>query len=130
MIRVIYIYVLSLLLFSPEFLAQNRIIFNHLNINDGLSQSSVTCILQDTSGFMWFGTQDGLNRFDGYNFKIFKNIPSDSTSLTENFIFSIYEDQLGILYIETQSGTFHKYNSRLESFQIVNKDSINLNGAK
>jgi len=130
MIRVIYIYVLSLLLFSPEFLAQNRIIFNHLNINDGLSQSSVTCILQDTSGFMWFGTQDGLNRFDGYNFKIFKNISSDSTSLTENFIFSIYEDQSGILYIETQSGTFHKYNSRLESFQIVNKDNINLNGAK
>ena len=76
MIRVIYFYVLIFLLFSPEILAQSRIIFNNLGINDGLSQSSVTCILQDKSGFMWFGTQDGLNRFDGYDFKIFKNISS------------------------------------------------------
>jgi ligand-binding sensor domain-containing protein len=93
-------------------------------------QSSVTCIFQDIKGFIWFGTQDGLNRYDGYNFKIFKNNPSDSTTLTDNFIFSIYEDQSGVLYIETQSGTFHKYNPKLESFRIVNKDSINLQGAK
>jgi ligand-binding sensor domain-containing protein/serine phosphatase RsbU (regulator of sigma subunit) len=73
---------------------------------------------------MWFGTQDGLNRYDGYNIKIFKNNPSDTTSLTNNFIFSIIEDQSGILYIETQGGTFHRYNPRNESFQIINKDQI------
>jgi ligand-binding sensor domain-containing protein/serine phosphatase RsbU (regulator of sigma subunit) len=130
MIRVVLFCVLSFLLSSSDFLAQSHIIFNHLTINDGLSQSSVTCILQDRQGFMWFGTQDGLNRYDGYNIKIFKNNPGDSTSLTDNFIFSVYEDQSGTLYIETQSGTFHKYNPKLESFQIVNKDSINLEGAK
>ncbi|MGB5286908.1 MAG: two-component regulator propeller domain-containing protein, partial [Ignavibacteriaceae bacterium] len=79
---------------------------------------------------MWFGTQDGLNRYDGYNIKVFKNDPGDSTSLTDNFIFSIYEDQSGSLYIETQSGTFHRYNPRLESFKIVIKDSVDLERAR
>jgi len=130
MVRVILFCVISFLFFSSEILAQGDILFNHLTIDDGLSQSSVTCILQDKQGFMWFGTQDGLNRFDGYNFKVFKNNLNDSTSLTDNFIFSICEDQSGTLYIETQSGTLHRYNTRLESFRVVNKDSINLEKAK
>jgi ligand-binding sensor domain-containing protein/serine phosphatase RsbU (regulator of sigma subunit) len=130
MIRVFLFCVISFLLFSSESLPQSHIIFNHLTIEDGLSQSSVTCILQDRSGFMWFGTQDGLNRYDGYNIKVFKNDPGDSTSLTDNFIFSIYEDLSGTLYIETQSGTFHQYNPRSESFQRVIKDSTNLERAK
>ena len=130
MSRVILFFMVSFVLSASEFVAQSRIIFNHLTIEDGLSQSSVTCIFQDKKGFMWFGTQDGLNRYDGYNIKIFKNNPGDSTSLNDNFIFSIYEDQSGTLYIETQSGTFHKYNPRLESFQVVIKDSLNLDQAK
>jgi len=130
MSRVILFGIISFLFFSSDFLPQSHIIFNHLTIEDGLSQSSVTCILQDRSGFMWFGTQDGLNRYDGYNIMIFKNDPSDSTSLTDNFIFSIYEDQSGSLYIETQSGTFHQYNPRSESFQIVIKDSVDLERAR
>ncbi len=130
MIRVILFSIFSFFFFPLELLPQGYISFNHLTIEDGLSQSSVTCILQDRSGFMWFGTQDGLNRYDGYNFKIFKNNPGDSTSLTDNFIFSIYEDQLGTLYIETQSGSFHRYNPRSESFQIEIKDSVNLKGVK
>ncbi len=101
MIRVFLFCIISFLFFSSESLTQSHIIFNHLTIEDGLSQSSVTCILQDRSGFMWFGTQDGLNRYDGYNIKVFKNNPGDSTSLTDNFIFSICEDLSGILYIET-----------------------------
>jgi ligand-binding sensor domain-containing protein/serine phosphatase RsbU (regulator of sigma subunit) len=130
MIRAFLFCVIFLLIIPSEFLPQSHIIFNHLTIEDGLSQSSVTCILQDRSGFMWFGTQDGLNRYDGYNFKVFKNDPADSTSLTDNFIFSIYEDLSGTLYIETQSGTFHKYNPRSESFQIIIKDSVDLESAK
>jgi serine phosphatase RsbU (regulator of sigma subunit)/ligand-binding sensor domain-containing protein len=78
---------------------------------------------------MWFGTQDGLNRYDGYNFRIFKNIPNDSTSLTNNFIFSIYEVQSGTLYFETQGSTLHQYNARSESFLIINQDSVNLTEA-
>ncbi len=128
--RVILLCLLLFFNLLPETISQERISFNHLTIEDGLSQSSVTCILQDRSGFMWFGTQDGLNRFDGYNFKVFKNIPSDTSSLTDNFIFSIYEDDSGILFFETQSGAFHKYNPRFESFQVVSKDSFNLQGFK
>jgi len=130
MIRVTLFCVISFLSFSSDFLPQSDIIFNPLTINDGLSQSSVTCIFQNKQGFMWFGTQDGLNRYDGYNIKIFKNNPNDSSSLTNNFIFSIIEDQSGAFYIETQGGTFHRYNPRLESFQIINKDKIDLGKAK
>jgi len=129
--RRVILFCLTLLSFHfQEILSQNRVTFSHLTIQDGLSQSSVTCILQDKPGFMWFGTQDGLNRFDGYKFKVFKNIPSDTTSLIENFIFSIYEDSSGTLYVETLNGTLHKYNSRRESFHIVDKGSINLTEAK
>ena len=67
---------------ASQLFAQSHISFNHLTVEDGLSQSSVTCILQDSKGFMWFGTQDGLNKYDGYSFKIFKteigNIPNNS----------------------------------------------------
>ena len=106
--------------------AQNHIRFNHLTIEDGLSQSAVTCIFQDKNGFMWFGTQDGLNRYDGYNFKVFKNDPVNPNSLTDNFIFSIYEDDSGTIYIGTQSGNLHEYDPKKESFTVVSSDSIEL----
>ena len=112
--------------FLSTLLPQSQIRFNHLNVEDGLSQSVVTCILQDDNGFMWFGTQDGLNRYDGYNFKIFRNNPQDTNSLKDNFIFSIYQSKDGPLYIETQQGNFHRYHPLSESFTLVNKDSINL----
>ena len=130
MIRVVLYFLIPFILLSSEILPQSNIVFNHLTINDGLSQSSVTCILQDKTGFMWYGTQDGLNRYDGYNFKIFKNIPGDSTSLTENFIFSLIEDQSGTFYVETQSGVFHKYDPRSESFQIIDKKFFDFSEVK
>ncbi len=129
MIRVILLFIPVFLISWSNISAQVDIIFNHLTIDDGLSQSSVTCILQDNNGFLWFGTQDGLNRYDGYNFKIFKNNPGDSSSLNNNFIFSIIEDQSGVLYIETQGGDFHQYNPQSESFQIINKDQIDFGKA-
>ncbi|HKB86355.1 MAG TPA: two-component regulator propeller domain-containing protein [Ignavibacteriaceae bacterium] len=106
--------------------AQNHIAFNHLTVEEGLSQSAVNCIFQDEKGFMWFGTQDGLNRYDGYNIKIFKNDPDDSTSLINNFIFSIFEDTSGILYIENQGGGFQKYNPLTESFIRMSKSKLDL----
>ncbi|MGB5893987.1 MAG: two-component regulator propeller domain-containing protein, partial [Ignavibacteriaceae bacterium] len=130
MINAILIRVFSFLFIFSEILPQTHISFNHLTVEDGLSQNSVYCIFQDSKGFMWFGTQGGLNRYDGYNIKVFKNIPDDSTSLKDNFIFSIYEDPFATIYIETQSGAFHRYNPRSESFQILNKDSIDLKKAK
>ena len=79
--------VLFIFLLNHQVLSQSQIAFNHLTVEDGLSQSAVTWILQDSKGFMWFGTQSGLNAYDGYRFKIFKNDPLDSTSLSNNFIF-------------------------------------------
>jgi ligand-binding sensor domain-containing protein/serine phosphatase RsbU (regulator of sigma subunit) len=118
------------ILFIKEITPQSNIRFNHLTVSDGLSQSAVTCILQDKSGFMWFGTQDGLNRFDGYTFKIFKNDPTDTTSLSDNFISSICEDKNGNLLIETQRGTFNQYNPKTESFALVKKDKIDFANSK
>lgn len=117
-------------LLSALSIAQNNVTFNHLTVENGLSQSAVTCIFQDKTGFMWFGTQDGLNRYDGYSFKIFKHIPDDTNSLSENFIFSIYEDNALNLLIETQSGKLHKYNALSESFSVINRDSIDLRSAR
>jgi len=107
-----------------------KIKFNRLSTQHGLSNSAVTCIYQDIRGFMWFGTQDGLNRYDGYNFKVFKNEPGNLESLSDNFIFSIYENNNGDLYIETISGKLHQYNPLSESFSIISRDSIDLNKCK
>ncbi|MDQ1355070.1 MAG: hypothetical protein QG657_5379, partial [Acidobacteriota bacterium] len=73
--------------------------FEYITMRDGLSQSSINCILQDSVGFLWFGTQDGLNRYDGYEFKVFKNQPFESNSLSNNWIQTMVETEPGILWI-------------------------------
>ena len=118
------------LFYSELIISQSDVAFNHITVENGLSQSAVTCIFQDQTGFMWLGTQDGLNRFDGYNFKVFKNNPDNLKSISDNFIFSIYEDKSGTLFFETQSGKLNKYNPVTESFSIVSPDSIDLQNAK
>jgi ligand-binding sensor domain-containing protein/signal transduction histidine kinase len=92
--------------------------FRHYQVENGLSNNAVICCLQDKKGFMWFGTKDGLNRFDGYSFKIFSNNPDDSNSIGNNFIHSLYEDRNGILWIGTEKGVY-KYNATTESFSLV-----------
>ena len=78
--------------------------FAHLTTEDGLSNNAVTTILQDRRGFMWIGTQDGLNRFDGYRFTIYRHNPKNSNSLSNNYIEDILEDRDGALWIATQNG--------------------------
>src|ERR1700733_6121378 len=70
----------------------------------GLSQSNVTTILQDSRGFMWFGTPDGLNRYDGYKFSIYRNDPKGPMSLSDSHIKDIFEDPQGIIWIATSDG--------------------------
>ena len=124
------LYPIALLTYILNVHAQNNISFNHLTVDDGLSQSSVTCIFQDEKGFIWFGTQDGLNRYDGYGLKVFKSDQEDTTSLINNFIYSIYEDTSGTLYIENQGGGFQQYHPLNESFIRVSKDNLNLSQAR
>jgi len=83
---------------------QHNIRFHRISIEDGLSQSDVYCIFQDSRGFMWFGTQDGLNRYDGYNFKVYKNDPENPHSMSNNYVYSIYEDRSGTLWVGTEGG--------------------------
>ena len=76
----------------------------HLGINQGLSNNSVRCIYQDHGGFMWFGTYDGLNRYDGYDFKVFRKQLSDTNSLPHNYITAIGEDHHNNTWIGTSQG--------------------------
>lgn len=91
--------------------------FNHITVEDGLSQSTVFCILQDAKGFMWFGTTDGLNRYDGYNFVVYNNNPTDTTSISGNSITALYEDDEGYLWIGTNEGILNRYNRKTNTFK-------------
>jgi signal transduction histidine kinase/ligand-binding sensor domain-containing protein len=86
---------------QPE---SNNVRFGQISLEQGLSQSSVFCIAQDRKGFMWFGTQDGLNQYDGYSFHVYKPIPGDPDSLSDAHIRAMVEDQEGILWIGTNGG--------------------------
>jgi signal transduction histidine kinase/ligand-binding sensor domain-containing protein/DNA-binding response OmpR family regulator len=80
------------------------LVFRHINSTNGLSQSYGVAITKDHKGFMWFGTQDGLNKYDGYNIIVYKFSPSDSGSISNNFINKIYCDKQNNLWIGTKNG--------------------------
>ena len=90
--------------------------FAHLTTNDGLSQSNVTEILQDRRGFMWFATRDGLNRYDGNTFIVYKHNPNDPGSLSANFVMDLMEDDHGYLWIATNFGGVNKFDPKSERF--------------
>jgi signal transduction histidine kinase/ligand-binding sensor domain-containing protein/DNA-binding response OmpR family regulator len=92
-----------LLLFSASLAGQVGNRYERLSTASGLSQSSVYKIIQDKKGFLWFATADGLNRYDGHNFKIFRNDPSDPTTLSGSDVFSIVEDDEGNMWVGTRS---------------------------
>lgn len=95
--------------------ARTTIAFDNLSLEDGLSQSVVTAMAQDTRGFLWLGTQDGLNRFDGYTFRIFKHDPDVPSSLSDNLITALGVDPDGTLWIGTNNG-LERYDPLLENF--------------
>ena len=78
--------------------------FSHLTTSDGLVQDNIVAILQDRRGFMWFGTGQGLNRYDGNSFIAYKNDPNDPGSISHNFIRNVFEDDDGYLWIAVYPG--------------------------
>ncbi|HWK57625.1 MAG TPA: two-component regulator propeller domain-containing protein [Parapedobacter sp.] len=101
--------------------------FTRIGLHEGLSQSSVFSLCQDYLGFMWVGTRDGLNRYDARTFTTYRNIPSDSTSLTNNYILSISEDSKKRLWVGTSAGInlYNRHLDRFERFPLVNNQSGN-----
>ena len=101
--------------------AQNAVhyYFKTMDIRNGLSQNTVYQILQDRKGFMWFGTKDGLNRYDGLSYRVYKK---ENSGLGKNFITALYEDHEGNIWIGTDGGVFI-YNPVLDSFTAFNQTS-------
>lgn len=98
------LFILFCVLFALQMKANDHPSISHLKIEHGLSNNSVRCIYQDKNGFMWFGTYDGLNCYDGSEFKVFRNKLNDPNSLPHNYIYSINEDSHNNLWIGTGQG--------------------------
>jgi ligand-binding sensor domain-containing protein/two-component sensor histidine kinase len=92
---------------------QPSLYFDRLTAQNGLSHNKVNCILRDQRGFMWFGTNDGLNRYDGHNFVIFRYEPGNSASISGNIINDMLEDEQGVLWIATADGGLSRYDYKL-----------------
>ena len=101
--RVFLVFILFINIFSA-IARESNYKFLHLDISQGLSHNQIHGILKDSRGFMWFGTMSGLNRFDGYDFKIFRHNPDDSTSINDNYIQYLVEDKMGRIWAYTRSG--------------------------
>lgn len=113
-----WLFYVTLMLFFCHRAGAQSYSFTHYQVENGLSNNAVLCSLQDRHGFMWFGTKDGLNRFDGYSFKVFRNTPGDTTTIGDNIIYCLYQDHHGNLWVGTDRGLF-RYNDQNESFSFL-----------
>ena len=107
------------------FSQKGQLEFDHFKTNQGLSQSNVLCILQDSRGFMWFGTREGLNQYDGYKFTVYKNDPKNANSISGNFISAIIESHDGNIWIATWGDGLCKYNIEKNQFTSYKHDAKN-----
>ena len=110
--------VIILLLLAPliAFTQNQPLHFEHLSTRDGLSERNINCIFQDSRGFMWIGTRDGLNRYDGYRFIIYRNNPYDPSSISNNYISNLAEDKYGNIWVATVGGGLNKFDPKSDRF--------------
>ncbi len=105
--------------------AHRDLTFEQIFLGHGLSQSIVQCICPDRTGFMWFGTEDGLNQFDGYEFTGLRNDPADTNRLSYNNVTALCEDFFGNLWIGTFYGGLNCYNPRTRRIRRFQNDPAN-----
>ncbi|NQZ09498.1 MAG: hypothetical protein HRT35_20295 [Algicola sp.] len=113
---IIQLIFLALFGFQTSSYAASALRVSSYDIEDGLSQETILCIFQDRHGFMWFGTEDGLNRFDGQHFKVFKHQPGNPNSLAQNKITAITQDSTGTMWVTTAMGRLHRFERDTELF--------------
>jgi len=106
------------LLFPARLLLAQPYYFRHYQVENGLSNNTAFCSVQDGNGFMWFGTKDGLNRFDGYAFKTYRHDPDQPGSLGNDLIYALHHDQQQTLWVGTNNGVY-QYNPAKESFAMI-----------
>ena len=137
-LRGLLVLVLATILFSPVFTilahAQTGTIrFENISTEQGLSQSTMHAILQDQQGFMWFATEGGLDKYDGYQFTVYKHDPDDPKTLSDNMVQSIYQDRQGNLWfgtnagldrIDPKTGSFFHYPQDLAGSAALKRQSI------
>lgn len=114
--KIIWLLLSSIVVYGNTFGQIENLKFQHLGINDGLSHSNVRGILQDGQGFMWFSTDDGLDKYDGYKFTVYKNDPNDPASLSHNGLWKIIEDRSGNIWVATWGGGLEKFDRTTERF--------------
>lgn len=114
-VSIVGLIVLMIFVFACHHTSAQSPPISYLRIEDGLSNNSVRCIYRDHDGFMWFGTYDGLNRYDGYGFKVYRNKWNDTNSLPHNYIYAIAEDSHHNIWIGTGQG-IGIYNRRTSKF--------------
>ena len=116
-IRFFFIVTLLVLCGTQYGKAQNQYTdISYLRVNDGLSQSNIKSILKDNQGYLWFATDDGLNRYDSHAFKIYRHIPGNTNSLLVNNIETLFKDSKGNIYVGTGGGGLSLYNAKQDSF--------------
>lgn len=126
---IIYLFLIITLLSQGKSQAQvlsENTKFKHLSVDDGLSDNNVSAILQDKEGFMWFGTGDGLNKYDGYKFTVYRHNPNDTNSIGPGNITSIIEDKEGFIWIGT-SGSLSILDKKTGNFKVYKNEPKNPN---
>ncbi len=123
-----FLLTVTLIWVAPAVFAQNEKTYESISIAQGLSQGMVYDILQDKEGFIWVGTKDGLNRYDGYSFKVFTNDPSDNRSLSSNSINKLFEDSRGRIWVGTENEGLNIYDKKSGGFLRIKHNTGNANG--
>jgi ligand-binding sensor domain-containing protein len=113
------VYLLFVLLWLPVFCGAQTYYFKHYQVEQGLSNNTVYATIQDKSGFLWLGTKDGLNRFDGYVFKTFRHDAGNPKTISNNMVHCLSPDKDGSLWIGTDQGVDH-YDAESETFSHLN----------